>query len=136
MKRNLRYLRTLATIASLALFVYVLRRTSAATILTSARAARMGLCLPDPAVRTARHALRTLAWHRCDRPGWASARSARPLRTATDGRGAERPDSGRTAARRDRQGLGGFRSMPGASSVSSVVIENLIYGLGGGLVPA
>jgi len=68
MKRTLHYLRPLALIVSLALFVYALRRAGITTILDAAQALGAGFVLLI-LLSGLRHALRTAAWHASIEPG-------------------------------------------------------------------
>lgn len=132
MKKTLRYLRPLATIASLALFAYILRRTGTAAILANARALGGGFILLI-LLSGLRHALRTAAWHAAidpgtPRPGLLDLFGLRLMGEALNGITPAGPLLGESV-----KALAASKSMPGSSSVSSVVIENLIYGLGAGL---
>lgn len=132
MKKTFRYLRPLATIASLALFAYVLRRTGVATIVTSARALGAGFILLI-LLSGLRHALRTAAWRAAiapdtPRPGLLDLFGLRLMGEALNGVTPAGPLLGESV-----KVWAASKSMPGSSSVSSVVIENIIYGLGAGL---
>lgn len=132
MSKTLRYLRPLASLASLALFVYALRRTGIGTILDSARALGVGfvwLIL----LSGLRHALRTVAWHASiepdtPRPGLLSLFA---LRLAGEGLNVATPAG--PLLGESLKVWAASKHMPGPSSASSVVIENIIYGLGAGL---
>ena len=67
MARNLQYVRTLAAVASVSLFVYMLGRVSTATVLDKARLLGWGFAFLI-VLSGARHVLRTLAWHHCVEP--------------------------------------------------------------------
>jgi uncharacterized membrane protein YbhN (UPF0104 family) len=132
MRKTLRYLRPLAALASLALFVYALRRTGIGTILDSARALGVGfvwLIL----LSGLRHALRTAAWHASiepdtPRPGLLSLFA---LRLAGEGLNVATPAG--PLLGESVKVWAASKHMPGSYSASSVVIENIIYGLGAGL---
>lgn len=132
MKKSLHYLRPLAAIASLALFFYVLRRTGIATILDGARELGVGFVLLV-LLSGVRHALRTAAWHasiepRAPRPGLVSLFGLRLVGEALNGVTPAGPLFGEST-----KVWAASTWMPVSSSASSVVIENLIYGLGAGL---
>jgi len=132
MKKTLHYLRPAATVGSLALFAYVLRRAGVATILDSARALGAGFAWLI-LLSGLRHALRTAAWHASIEPG-----TPRPalltlfgLRLLGEGLNVATPAGpllGESA-----KAWTASRWMPASSSASSVLIENLIYGLAAGL---
>jgi uncharacterized protein (TIRG00374 family) len=129
MKRNLHYVQILATVASLALFVYMLRRASNTTVLDKARLLGWGIALLI-VLSGARHVLRTLAWHRClepdgRRPGLLNLFGLRLMGEAFNSLTPAGPLVGETA-----KVWAASRRMPAQSTVSSVVIENLIYYLG------
>lgn len=132
MKKNFRHLRTLAFAASLALLLYALRWVGFATILDGARALGAGFGLLV-LLSGLRHALRTAAWHASMEPG-----TRRPgllslfgLRLVGEGLNAITPagpllgESARIWAASQR--------MSAASSASSVIIEDVIYGFAAGL---
>jgi len=126
MKRNLHYVHILAAVASLALFVYMLRRASNATVLDKARLLGWGFAFLI-VLSGARHVLRTLAWHRClepdgRRPGLLDLFGLRLMGEAFSSLTPAGPLVGETA-----KVWAASRRMPTQSSVSSVVIENLIY---------
>src|SRR6516225_5811397 len=126
MKRNLRYVQILATVASLALFVYMLRRASNTTVLDKARLLGWGFAILI-VLSGARHVLRTLAWHRClepdgRRPGLLDLFGLRLMGEAFNSLTPAGPLVGETA-----KAWAASQSMPARSSVASVVIENLIY---------
>jgi hypothetical protein len=132
MRKTLRYLRPLASLASLALFVYALRWAGTRTILDSARALGVGfvwLIL----LSGLRHALRAAAWHASiepvtPRPGRLSLFA---LRLAGEGMNVATPAG--PLLGESLKIWAASNHMPGSSSASSVVIENIIYGLGAGL---
>ena len=126
MKRNLRYVQILATVASLALFVYMLRRASNTTVLDKARLLGWGIAFLI-VLSGARHVLRTLAWHKClgpdgRRPGLLDLFGLRLMGEAFNSLTPAGPLVGETA-----KVWAASRRMPAQSSISSVVIENLIY---------
>lgn len=132
MTRNLHYVRILATIASLAFFVYILGRTSTATVLDKAALLGWGFAFLI-VLSGARQALRTLAWDRCvepggPRPGLLDLFGLRLVGEAFNNLTPAGPLVGETA-----KVWAASRSMPAQSSVSSVVIENLIYYLAAAL---
>lgn len=131
MRKTLRYLRPLASIASLALFVYALRRTGIANILDGARALGAGfvwLIL----LSGLRHALRTAAWHGSiepdTRPGLLNLFALRLVGEGLNVATPAGPLLGESV-----KVWAASRHMPGSSSASSVAIENIVYGLGAGL---
>ena len=67
MARKPHYVRTLAAVASVSLFVYMLGRTSTATVLDKARMLGWGFAFLI-VLSGARQVLRTLAWHDCVEP--------------------------------------------------------------------
>jgi len=132
MRKTLRYLRPLASLAGLALFVYALRRAGIGTILESARALGVGfvwLIL----LSGLRHALRTAAWHASIEPDTArpGLLSLFALRLAGEGLNVATPAG--PLLGESVKVWAASKHMPGSSSASSVVIENIIYGLGAGL---
>ena len=132
MKRNLHYVQILATVASLALFVYMLGRASNTTILDKARLLGWGFAFLL-VLSGARHVLRTLAWHGClepdgRRPGLLDLFGLRLMGEAFNSLTPAGPLVGETA-----KVWAASRRMPAQSTVSSVVIENLIYYLGAAL---
>jgi uncharacterized membrane protein YbhN (UPF0104 family) len=132
MKKTFRHLRPVASIASVALFVYVLRRTGITTVLDSARALGGGFILLI-LLSGLRHALRTAAWHACIgptsfRPGWFELFGLRLVGEALNGVTPAGPLLGESV-----KVWAASKCMLASSSASSVVIENIIYGLGAGL---
>jgi uncharacterized membrane protein YbhN (UPF0104 family) len=132
MKRNLHYVQILATVASLALFVYMLRRASNTTVLDKARLLGWGVALLIVLSGT-RHVLRTLAWHRCLEPdgrhtGLLDLFGLRLMGEALSSLTPAGPLVGETA-----KVWAASRRMPTQSTVSSVVVENLIYYLAAAL---
>jgi len=126
MKRTLHYVRILATVASLGLFVYMLGRASTTTVLDKARLLGWGFAFLI-VLSGARHVLRTLAWHRClepdgRRPGLLDLFGLRLMGEAFNSLTPAGPLVGETA-----KAWAASQSMPARSSVTSVVIENLIY---------
>jgi len=125
-------LRSLALLVSLALFVYALRRAGIGTILDSARALGVGfvwLVL----LSGLRHALRTAAWHvsiepGAERPGMVHLFGLRLVGEGLNGVTPAGPLLGESV-----KIWAASKSMPASASASSVVIENIIYGLGAGL---
>ncbi len=132
MKRSLHYLRPLASIASLALFFYVLRRTGVSTILDGARELGAGFVVLV-LLSGLRHALRTAAWHASiepgvPRPGLISLFGLRLVGEALNGVTPAGPLFGEGT-----KVWAASNWMPVSSSASSVLIENLVYGLASGL---
>jgi uncharacterized membrane protein YbhN (UPF0104 family) len=132
MVRNLHYVRTLAAVASVTLFVYLLGRASSATVLDKARLLGWGFAFLI-VLSGARQALRTLAWHHCvepdgRRPGLLDLFGLRLMGEAFNSLTPAGPLVGETA-----KAWAASQSMPAQSSVSSVVIENLIYYLAAAL---
>jgi uncharacterized membrane protein YbhN (UPF0104 family) len=126
MKRNLHHVQILAAVASLALFVYMLQRASNTTVLDKARLLGWGFAFLI-VLSGARHVLRTLAWHGClapdgRRPGLLDLFGLRLMGEAFNSLTPAGPLVGETA-----KVWAASRTMPAQSSVSSVVIENLIY---------
>lgn len=132
MKKTFRYLRPLASIAGLAVFAYILRRAGIATILDGARAFGGGFILLI-LLSGLRHTLRTAAWHVAidpgtPRPGLLDLFGLRLMGEALNSVTPAGPLLGESVKARAAS-----KTMPGCSSASSVVIENIIYGLGAGL---
>jgi uncharacterized membrane protein YbhN (UPF0104 family) len=132
MKRNLHYVRTLAAVASVGLFVYMLGRTSTATVLDKARLLGWGFAFLI-VLSGARQVLRALAWHRClepdgRRPGLLDLFGLRLMGEAFNSLTPAGPLVGETA-----KVWAASRRIPAQSSVSSVIIENLIYYLAAAL---
>jgi uncharacterized membrane protein YbhN (UPF0104 family) len=126
MKRNLHYVRILAAVASVALFMYMLRRASSATVLDKARLLGWGFAFLI-VLSGAKQVLRTLAWHGClepdgRRPGLLDLFGLRLMGEAFNSLTPAGPLVGETA-----KVWAASRRMPAQSTVSSVVIENLIY---------
>ena len=131
-KKKHQFVRVAASVASIALFVYFLRRTGTASILDSARALGWGFALLI-LLSGLRHALRTAAWHASiepgtPRPGLLDLFGLRLVGEALNGVTPAGPVLGESV-----KTWAASKSMPGSSSASSVVIENIIYGLGAGL---
>jgi uncharacterized protein (TIRG00374 family) len=132
MKKSFHYLRPLASIASVALLLYALRRTGIATILDGARELGVGFLLLV-VFSGLRHALRAAAWHTsiepgAPRPGLVSLFGLRLVGEALNGVTPAGPLFGESA-----KVWVASRWMPVASGAASVLIENLIYGFGVGL---
>lgn len=132
MKKTLRYLRPLVSIAGFALFVYVLRRAGITTILDGARALGVGFAWLI-LLSGLRHALRTAAWHASiepgtERPGLLNLFGLRLMGEALNSATPAGPLLGESV-----KVWAASKCMPASSSASSVVIENIIYGLGAGL---
>jgi uncharacterized membrane protein YbhN (UPF0104 family) len=109
-----------------ALFVYMLGRASTTTVLDKVRLLGWGFALLI-VLSGARQVLRTLAWHRClqpdgRRPGLLDLFGLRLMGEALNSLTPAGPLVGETA-----KVWAASRKMPAQSSVSSVVIENLIY---------
>jgi hypothetical protein len=131
-RKALQYLRPLASIASLGLFFYALRWTGMSTILDGARALGAGFVLLI-LLSGLRHALRTAAWHASiepgiPRPGLLSLFRLRLIGEGLNGVTPAGPLLGESA-----KAVAASKLMPSSSSASSVLIENLIYGLAAGL---
>jgi uncharacterized membrane protein YbhN (UPF0104 family) len=132
MKKTFRVLRPLASVAGLALFAYVLRRAGIATIVDGARALGVGFVLLV-LLSGLRHALRTVAWHASiepgtPRPGLLNLFGLRLVGESLNGVTPAGPLLGESV-----KVWAASKCMPASSSASSVVIENIIYGLGVGL---
>lgn len=132
MKKPLRYLRPLVSIASFALFICVLRRAGIATIPDGARARGGGFALLI-LLSGLRHALRTAAWQASinpgtPRPGLLNLFGLRLMGEGLTGVTPAGPLLGESV-----KVWAASKCMPASSSASSVVIENIIYGLGAGL---
>jgi uncharacterized membrane protein YbhN (UPF0104 family) len=131
-KKTFHYVRPLASVASLALLFYVLRRTGVATIIDGARALGAGFVLLV-LVSGLRHALRTVAWRASiepdvRRPGLLSLFRLRLIGEGLNGVTPAGPLLGESA-----KAVAASKWMPAAASTSSVLVENLIYGLAAGL---
>ena len=132
MKKTLRYLRPAASIASLALFVYVLRRAGITTILDGARALGAGFAWLI-LLSGLRHALRTAAWHASIEPGTERPGLLNLFALRLMGEGLNVATPAGPLLGESVKVWAASKSMPASSSASSVVIENIIYGLGAGL---
>jgi hypothetical protein len=131
-KDKLLHLRPLAAIVGLALFFYAMRTAGVTTIIEGARALGIGFALLI-LLSGLRHALRTAAWHASIEPG-----APRPgllnlfgLRLLGEGLNVSTPAGpllGESA-----KVWAACKWMPASSSASSVLIENLSYGLAAGL---
>ena len=132
MKKNSHFVRSLAWVASVALFVYMLRLTTPAAILGKARLLGWGFVflLVFSGVR---QVLRTVAWRSCVEPGGHRLNlldlfGLRLVGEALNDMTPAGPLLGETT-----KVLAVSRRMSTQSSASSVVIENLIYGLAAAL---
>lgn len=126
---NNRYLRPLASIASIALFVYVLQRTGPATVLDKIRLLGCGF-FALILLSGVRHVLRAAAWSYCvqtdgPRPTALTLLGPRLMGEALDDLTPAGPLLGESA-----KVVVVSRLMPAQAGASSVVIENLIYALG------
>jgi lysylphosphatidylglycerol synthase-like protein len=126
MKKTLRHLRTLASIASFALFVYVLQRSGPEAVLGKVRLLGWGFAILV-LLSAARHLLRTVAWRYCIptpglRPNPVDLFGPRLMGEALDDVTPAGPLLGESAKIAVVS-----RLIPGQTGVSSVVIENLVY---------
>ena len=126
MKKTLRHLRLLAFIASFALFVYVLQRSSPEAVLHNIRLLGWGFAFLI-LLSGARHLLRAVAWSYCNqtqghRPGALDLFGPRLVGEALDDLTPAGPLLGETA-----KVAVVSRLIPGQAGASSVVIENLVY---------
>src|ERR1051326_800553 len=128
MKKGLHYLRPAASIASLALFVYLLRRIGPAAIFDNVRLLGWGF-VALILLSGLRHVLRSAGWSYClqtpgQRPGWSKLFGPRLVGEALDDLTPAGPLLGETA----KIGVVS-RLIPAQAGASSVVLENLIYAL-------
>src|SRR5208282_1956864 len=128
MKNTLRYLRPLASIASVALFVYVLQRTGPVAVLDKIRLLGWGFVLLI-LLSGIRHVLRAIAWSYCvetdgPRPTPFSLLGPRLMGEALDDLTPAGPLLGESA-----KVVVVSRLIPAQAGASSVIIENLIYAL-------
>jgi len=128
MKKTLRSLRPLASIASFALFVYVLERSGPAAVLDKIRLLGWGFAFLI-LLSGARHLLRALAWSYCvetdgPRPAPLDLFGPRLVGEALNDLTPAGPLLGETA-----KVAVVSRLIPAQAGASSVVIENLIYAL-------
>ncbi len=128
MKRNSHFVRSLALVVSVALFVYMLHLTTPATILEKARLLGWGF-VSLLLLSGVRQGLRTLAWRNCVEPGGHRLNlldlfGLRLVGEALNDITPAGPLLGETT-----KVVAVSRRMSTQSSASSVVIENLIYGL-------
>ncbi len=132
MKKTSHFVRSLALVASVALFVYMLHLTTPAAILEKARLLGWGFVFLI-VLSGVRQGLRTVAWHSCVEPGGHRLNlldlfGLRLVGEALNDMTPAGPLLGETA-----KVLAVSRRMSTQSSASSVVIENLIYGLAAAL---
>src|SRR5579872_1163161 len=132
MKRTLRQLRTLASIASIALFVYVLQRSGPVLVFDKIRLLGWGFAFLI-LLSGARHLLRAVAWSYCvqtggRRPSALDLFGPRLVGEALDDLTPAGPLLGQTAKLAVVSKL-----IPANAGASSVVIENLVYTLAAGL---
>jgi Lysylphosphatidylglycerol synthase TM region len=128
MKKTLRYLRPLASIASFAWFVYVLERSGPAAVLDKIRLLGWGFAFLI-VFSGARHLLRALAWSYCvqtdgPRPAPLDLFGPRLVGEALNDLTPAGPLFGETA-----KVAVVSRLIPAQAGASSVVIENLVYAL-------
>ncbi len=128
MKRHLHYIQSLVLVASVLLFVYMIDRTTTATVLDKARLLGWGFAFLI-LLSGARHVLRTLAWRSCiepggRHPGLLDLFELRLVGEAFNDMTPAGPLLGETV-----KVWAASKRMPLPSSGSSVVLENLIYGL-------
>lgn len=128
MKKHLPHLQWLISVASAVLFVYLLHRTTPAALLEKARLLGWGFVLLI-LLSGARHLLRTVAWRSCvepgrRRPGLLQLFELRLVGEAFNDMTPAGPFLGETV-----KVWAASKHMPAQSSASSVVTENIIYGL-------
>jgi hypothetical protein len=128
MNNTLRYLRPLASIASIALFVYVLQRSGPGAVLDKIRLLGWGF-IALILLSGVRHVLRAVAWSYCvqtdgPRPTPLTLLGPRLMGEALDDLTPAGPLLGESA-----KVVVVSRLMPAQAGASSVVIENLIYAL-------
>ena len=128
MKPGLRYLRPIASMASIALFFCMLQRTGAEAVLRNIRVLGWGV-VALILLSGLRHILRALAWSYCvqtyGRPLWFAFLGPRLVGEALNDLTPAGPLLGEPA-----RVLAVSRLMPAQTAASSVVLENLIFGLG------
>ena len=128
MKKILRHFRLLASIASFALFIYVLQRSGPEAVFDKIRLLGWGFAFLI-LLSAARHLLRAVAWSYCvqtdgRRPGALDLFGPRLVGEALDDLTPAGPLLGQTAKLAVASKL-----IPAQAGASSVVIENLIYTL-------
>lgn len=125
--KTFRYVRLLAALASVALFVWMVSRTGLATILDQMRVLGTGLFLLI-FLSGVRQVLRAVVWQRCIEPEARdlSLLDLFSLRLVGDAITEIAP--GGPLLGEPAKVLAASQYMPGLSSASSVFIENVIYG--------
>jgi hypothetical protein len=128
MNNALRYLRPLASIGSIALFIYVLQRSGPGAVLDKIRLLGWGFVVLI-LLSGVRHVLRAIAWSYCvqtdePRPTPLTLLGPRLMGEALDDLTPAGPLLGESA-----KVVVVSRLMPAQAGASSVVIENLIYAL-------
>jgi uncharacterized membrane protein YbhN (UPF0104 family) len=128
MNNTLRYLRPLASIGSMALFVYVLQRSGPGAVLDKIRLLGWGFAMLI-LLSGIRHVLRAVAWSYCvqtdgPRPTPLTLLGPRLIGEALDDLTPAGPLLGESA-----KVVVVSRLMPAQAGASSVVIENLVYAL-------
>jgi glycosyltransferase 2 family protein len=128
MNNTLRYLRLLASIASVALFIYVLQRSGPEAVLGKMRVLGWGFVVLI-LLSGVRHVLRAVAWSYCvqtdgPRPTPLTLLGPRIMGEALDDLTPAGPLLGESA-----KVVVVSRLMPAQAGASSVVIENLVYAL-------
>ena len=128
MNNFLRYLRPLASIGSIALFVYVLQRSGPEAVIEKIRLLGWGFAVLI-LLSGVRHVLRAIAWSYCvqtdePRPTPLTLLGPRLMGEALDDLTPAGPLLGESA-----KVVVVSRLMPAQAGASSVVIENLIYAL-------
>ena len=129
MKPGLRYLRPIAGVAGIALFFCMLQRTGPEAVLQNIRAFGWGV-VALILLSGLRHILRALAWSYCvqtdgRRPRWFEFLGPRLVGEALNDLTPAGPLLGEPA-----RVVAVSRLMPAQTAASSVVLENLIFGLG------
>ena len=129
MKKNLHHVRSLASVASVALFINMLKRTGPGAIVDKIRLLGWGFAVLI-LLSGVRHVLRAVAWRYCVGPeeGRPSLLDFFGVRLVGEGFNDMTPAGplvGETV-----KVLAVSRRISAQSSTASVVIENLVYGLG------
>src|SRR6516225_11084542 len=129
MKKNLHHIRSLASVASVALFINMLKRTGPGAIVDKIRLLGWGFAFLIILLSGVRHVLRAVAWRYCvgvkeGRLSLLDFFGFRLVGETFNDMTPAGPLVGETI-----KALAVSRRISAQSSVSSVVIENLIYGL-------
>ena len=129
MKNLLRYLRPAASIASVALFVYLLRRTGLDTVINSIRLLGWGAAALI-LLSGVRQVLRALAWSYCIQTGGRRPSALKLMGPRLMGEALSDLTPAGPLLGEPGKVVAVSRLIPKREGASSVVIENLVYALG------